>query len=59
VTPWPDVGPVERRRIVDELRDAAAALLRAIPEGTQHRIDVAAMRRQADAYQAAAALLAG
>jgi hypothetical protein len=41
------------------LRDVAAELERAIPDGTQHRLDVPAMRRQIAAYQAAAAVLAG
>lgn len=55
---WADVGALERSRVVDELRDAAAGLERELVRAGQAKLDVQAMARQAAAYRAAAALLA-
>jgi hypothetical protein len=59
VSRWDDVGALERSRVVDELRDAAAGLERELVEAGKAKLDVQAMARQAAAYRAAAALLAG
>jgi hypothetical protein len=56
---WADVGALERDRIVGELRDAAAGLERELVRAGELRLDVQGMARQAAAYRAAAALLAG
>jgi len=69
VTRWADVLPLERDRVVTLLRDEAAALERAIHDvagplevdvaARVTSVDVVAMRRQAEAYRAAAAALVG
>ncbi len=60
MTLWVAVDRAERARILALLHDEAAALERAIASLLPgHRLDVEAMRRQADAYRAAAAVLGG
>lgn len=54
---WSDVREVERRRIVDQLREEAAALERVLFSGDGRGLDVGALQRQAAAYRAAAAVL--
>ena len=57
MTPWPDCGALERQRVVELLRDEAAARERLISSGDGRGLDVGALRRQAEAYRAAAAVL--